>query len=82
LGQKVTPLDRVGIYVPGGKAAYPSSLIMNAVPAHVAGVQDIIMVVPTPVRGSVATGGSGAMAVRPTVANATSWCWRLPTWLA
>ncbi|OSZ74330.1 histidinol dehydrogenase [Hydrogenophaga sp. IBVHS1] len=60
LGQKVTPLDRVGIYVPGGKAAYPSSLIMNAVPAHVAGVQDIVMVVPTPVRGSVATGGSGA----------------------
>ncbi len=59
LGQKVTPLDRVGIYVPGGKAAYPSSLIMNAVPAHVAGVQDIIMVVPTPVRGSVATGGTG-----------------------
>ncbi|MBK7025739.1 MAG: histidinol dehydrogenase [Polaromonas sp.] len=48
LGQKVTPLDRVGIYVPGGKAAYPSSLIMNAVPAHVAGVQEIIMVVPTP----------------------------------
>ncbi|MEN9843201.1 MAG: Histidinol dehydrogenase [Pseudomonadota bacterium] len=60
LGQKVTPLDRVGIYVPGGKAAYPSSLIMNAVPAHVAGVAEIIMVVPTPVRGSVATGGSGA----------------------
>jgi len=60
LGQKVTPLDRVGIYVPGGKAAYPSSLIMNAVPAHVAGVQEIIMVVPTPVRGSVATGGTGA----------------------
>ncbi|MES2718976.1 MAG: histidinol dehydrogenase [Pseudomonadota bacterium] len=60
LGQKVTPLDRVGIYVPGGKAAYPSSLIMNAVPAHVAGVQEIILVVPTPVRGSVATGGSGA----------------------
>ncbi|MBN8492538.1 MAG: histidinol dehydrogenase [Burkholderiales bacterium] len=59
LGQKVTPLDRVGIYVPGGKAAYPSSLIMNAVPAHVAGVTEIIMVVPTPVRGSVATGGSG-----------------------
>ena len=59
LGQKVTPLDRVGIYVPGGKAAYPSSLIMNAVPAHVAGVQEIILVVPTPVRGSVATGGSG-----------------------
>ncbi|MGC4394756.1 histidinol dehydrogenase [Hydrogenophaga sp. T2] len=60
LGQKVTPLDRVGIYVPGGKAAYPSSLIMNAVPAHVAGVPEIVMVVPTPVRGSVATGGSGA----------------------
>jgi histidinol dehydrogenase len=59
LGQKVTPLDRVGIYVPGGKAAYPSSLIMNAVPAHVAGVGEIIMVVPTPARGSVATGGSG-----------------------
>ena len=59
LGQKVTPLDRVGIYVPGGKAAYPSSLIMNAVPAHVAGVQEIIMVVPTPAKGSVATGGSG-----------------------
>ena len=60
LGQKVTPLDRVGIYVPGGKAAYPSSILMNAIPAHVAGVSEIIMVVPTPVRGSVATGGSGA----------------------
>ncbi|WP_053844770.1 histidinol dehydrogenase [Paracidovorax avenae] len=48
LGQKVTPLDRVGIYVPGGKAAYPSSVLMNAIPAHVAGVQDIVMVVPTP----------------------------------
>ncbi len=60
LGQKVTPLDRVGIYVPGGKAAYPSSLLMNAIPAHVAGVEEIIMVVPTPVRGSVATGGTGA----------------------
>jgi histidinol dehydrogenase len=60
LGQKVTPVDRVGIYVPGGKAAYPSSLLMNAIPAHVAGVEEIIMVVPTPVRGSVATGGSGA----------------------
>ena len=59
LGQKVTPLDRVGIYVPGGKAAYPSSLLMNAVPAHVAGVGEIVMVVPTPVRGSVATGGDG-----------------------
>ena len=50
LGQKVTPLDRVGIYVPGGKAAYPSSVLMNAIPAHVAGVQEIIMVVPTPLR--------------------------------
>ncbi|WP_019654409.1 histidinol dehydrogenase [Variovorax atrisoli] len=59
LGQKVTPLDRVGIYVPGGKAAYPSSLLMNAIPAHVAGVGEIIMVVPTPVKGSVATGGAG-----------------------
>ena len=48
LGQKVTPLDRVGIYVPGGKAAYPSSVLMNAIPAHVAGVEEIIMVVPTP----------------------------------
>ncbi|WP_157266078.1 histidinol dehydrogenase [Azohydromonas aeria] len=48
LGQKVTPLDRVGIYVPGGKAAYPSSVLMNAIPAHVAGVPEIVMVVPTP----------------------------------
>lgn len=48
LGQKVTPLDRVGIYVPGGKAAYPSSVLMNAIPAHVVGVGEIIMVVPTP----------------------------------
>jgi histidinol dehydrogenase len=48
LGQKVTPLDRVGIYVPGGKAAYPSSVLMNAIPAHVAGVAEIMMVVPTP----------------------------------
>ena len=48
LGQKVSPLDRVGIYVPGGKAAYPSSVLMNAIPAKVAGVQEIIMVVPTP----------------------------------
>ena len=50
LGQKVTPLDRVGIYVPGGKAAYPSSVLMNAIPAHVAGVGEIIMVVPMPSR--------------------------------
>jgi histidinol dehydrogenase len=48
LGQKVTPLQRVGIYVPGGKASYPSSVIMNAVPARVAGVGEIIMVAPTP----------------------------------
>jgi histidinol dehydrogenase len=48
LGQKVTPLDRVGIYVPGGKAAYPSSVLMNALPAQVAGVGEIVMVVPTP----------------------------------
>ena len=48
LGQKVTALDRVGIYVPGGRAAYPSSVIMNAVPAKVAGVREIIMVVPAP----------------------------------
>jgi len=48
LGQQVTPLDRVGLYVPGGKATYPSSVLMNAIPAHVAGVQEIIMVVPTP----------------------------------
>ncbi|TAL20137.1 MAG: histidinol dehydrogenase, partial [Aquabacterium sp.] len=48
LGQKVTPLDRAGIYVPGGKAAYPSSVLMNAIPAKVAGVGEIVMVVPTP----------------------------------
>ena len=48
LGQKVTPLDRVGIYVPGGQAAYPSSVLMNAIPAQVAGVGEVVMVVPTP----------------------------------
>jgi histidinol dehydrogenase len=48
LGQKVTPLDRVGVYVPGGKAAYPSTVLMNTMPAKVAGVKEIIMVVPTP----------------------------------
>ncbi len=48
LGQQVTALDRVGLYVPGGKATYPSSVLMNAIPAQVAGVEDIIMVVPTP----------------------------------
>ena len=66
LGQKVTPLDRVGIYVPGGKAAYPSSVLMSAVPARVAGVGEIVLVVPTPVHGSVASGGgvAGASAAR------------------
>ncbi|MBW5291130.1 MAG: Histidinol dehydrogenase [Candidatus Ruthia sp. Asou_11_S2] len=48
LGQKITPLDHVGLYVPGGKAAYPSSVLMNAIPAKVAGVESLIMVVPTP----------------------------------
>ncbi|MBB5322139.1 histidinol dehydrogenase [Marinobacter oulmenensis] len=48
LGQKVTPLDRAGLYVPGGKAAYPSSVLMNAIPAKVAGVSEVVMVVPTP----------------------------------
>ncbi|EGK71042.1 MAG: histidinol dehydrogenase [Methyloversatilis sp.] len=48
LGQKVTPLDRVGLYVPGGRASYPSSVLMNAIPAKVAGVKELIMVVPTP----------------------------------
>jgi len=48
LGQRITPLDSVGLYVPGGKAAYPSSVLMNAIPAHVAGVAEIVMVVPTP----------------------------------
>ncbi|WP_063582453.1 histidinol dehydrogenase [Achromobacter ruhlandii] len=48
LGQQVTPLDRVGLYVPGGKAAYPSSVLMNAIPAKVAGVQELVMITPTP----------------------------------
>lgn len=48
LGQKITPLDRAGLYVPGGKASYPSSVLMNAIPAKVAGVEELIMVVPTP----------------------------------
>lgn len=48
LGQKITPLNRVGLYVPGGKASYPSSVLMNAIPAKVAGVEEVIMVVPTP----------------------------------
>ena len=58
LGQKVTPLDRVGIYVPGGKAAYPSSVLMNAIPAQVAGVGEIVMVVPTPARRDGSPGDS------------------------
>ena len=58
LGQKVTPLDRVGIYVPGGKAAYPSSVLMNAIPAHVAGVGEIIMVVPPPANDRSAAGAA------------------------
>jgi histidinol dehydrogenase len=58
LGQKVTPLDRVGIYVPGGKAAYPSSVLMNAIPAQVAGVGEIVMVVPTPARRDGSSQGS------------------------
>lgn len=52
LGQKVTPLDRAGLYVPGGKASYPSSVFMNAIPAKVAGVPEVVMVVPTP-RGEI-----------------------------
>ena len=48
LGQKIIPMDRVGLYVPGGKAAYPSSVLMNAIPAKVAGVKELVMVVPTP----------------------------------
>src|SRR6056300_815801 len=48
LGQRITPIDRAGLYVPGGKAAYPSSVLMNAIPAKVAGVRELIMVVPTP----------------------------------
>ena len=47
-GQKITPIDSVGLYVPGGKAAYPSSVLMNAIPAKIAGVKNLIMVVPTP----------------------------------
>ena len=59
LGQKVTPLDRVGIYVPGGKAAYPSSVLMNAMPGQVAGVGEIVMVVPTPARRAQPAGAGG-----------------------
>ena len=62
LGQKITALDRVGIYVPGGKAAYPSSVLMNAIPARIAGVKEIIMTVPTP-GGEVNDGVLAAAAV-------------------
>ena len=62
LGQKVTALDRVGIYVPGGKAAYPSSVLMNAIPAHVAGVDQVIMVVPSP--APAANAGQSAVGER------------------
>ncbi len=58
LGQKVTPIERVGIYVPGGKAAYPSSVLMNAVPAKVAGVGEIVMVAPMPARRDSRSAGS------------------------
>ncbi len=65
LGQKITPIDRVGIYVPGGKAAYPSSVLMNAIPAQVAGVPEIIMVVPTPdgVRNELVLAAAGLAGV-------------------
>jgi histidinol dehydrogenase len=73
LGQKVTPLDRVGIYVPGGKAAYPSSVLMNAIPAKVAGVGEIVMVVPTPVRALVAAASpAGAAAAVAAAASGMS----------
>jgi histidinol dehydrogenase len=59
LGQKVTPIERVGIYVPGGKAAYPSSVLMNAIPAKVAGVGEIVMVAPMPARSDGVSKGAG-----------------------
>ena len=59
LGQKVTPIERVGIYVPGGKAAYPSSVLMNALPAKVAGVGEIVMVAAMPARSDGVSTGSG-----------------------
>lgn len=62
LGQMITPLDRVGLYVPGGKAAYPSSVLMNAIPAKVAGVKELIMVVPTP--GEELAGAGGGLSGR------------------
>ncbi|HEX7437576.1 MAG TPA: histidinol dehydrogenase, partial [Caldimonas sp.] len=71
LGQKVTPLDRVGIYVPGGKAAYPSSVLMNALPAKAAGVGEIVMVVPTPVRGA-SPGGTAHAERNPLVLAAAA----------
>src|SRR5204862_8295613 len=59
LGQKVTPIERVGIYVPGGKAAYPSSVLMNAIPAKVAGVGETVMVAPMPARSDGISKGAG-----------------------
>ncbi len=64
LGQKVTPLDRAGLYVPGGKASYPSSVLMNAIPAKVAGVPEVVMVVPTP-RGEINELVLAAAAIAP-----------------
>ena len=72
LGQRVTPLDRVGLYVPGGKAAYPSSVLMNALPAKVAGVAELVMVVPTPGgerNALVLAAGSAAAATSATPAT-------------
>ena len=71
LGQKVTPIERVGIYVPGGTAAYPSSVLMNAIPAKVAGVGEIVMVAPMPARGDGAVVG-GAAARNPLVLAAAA----------
>ena len=64
LGQMITPLDRVGLYVPGGKAAYPSSVLMNAIPAKVAGVRELIMVVPTPDGEKEPAGAGGGLSGR------------------
>ncbi|MGH8795852.1 MAG: histidinol dehydrogenase [Caldimonas sp.] len=72
LGLKVTAIDRVGIYVPGGKAAYPSSVLMNALPAQVAGVGEIVMVVPTPVRGAGADGSAAHAERNPLVLAAAA----------
>jgi histidinol dehydrogenase len=78
LGQKVTPIERVGIYVPGGKAAYPSSVLMNAIPAKVAGVGEIVMVAPMPAR----SGGISDVAARGDVKSAGATGERNPLVLA